>query len=116
VGDAADKTPMSLSLTQATFDPSRRLDLLGQFEAMVGEVLRLRARGSEGVEIARAQGAADGFARALTTLGIASDADLLKAAQAARRGGVGPATRVLEVTDSSAELLDRGRSAARVVA
>lgn len=113
---------MSLSLTQAAFDPSRRLVLLGQFESMVGEVIRLRAHGSDGVTIARAQGAADGFARALVTSGLASDAELLAAAQAARRGGAGPATRAIEVVESAATLIDVGRagrsseSVARVVA
>jgi hypothetical protein len=100
---------MSLSLSQATFDPSRRLVLLGQFESMVGEVVRLRTHGSDGVEIARAQGAADGFARALISSGIASDADLLQAAQAARRGGAGPATRTIEATESAATLIDSRR-------
>gem|GEM_PF-2069775 len=104
---------MAKNLSSMTFEPSRRLDLLAEFESLVGEVVRLRNRGSPGTDIARAQGAADGFARAISTLGLATDADLLLCAQQARRGGAGPATRKIDLTDSGAELIVPSRPAVR---
>lgn len=106
---------MAKNLSPVTFEPSRRLELLAEFESLVGEVVRLRVRGSPGTDIARAQGAADGFARAISTLGLATDADLLLCAQRARRGGAGPATRRVDLTESSAELIAPSRPAIRAL-
>ena len=115
-GGRLPKTAMTKHLSESTFESSRRLDLLAEFESLVGAVIRLRGCGSAGTDIARAQGAADGFARAITTLGLVSDADLLEAAQKARRGGTGPATRSIDLSDSGAELIVPSRPPVRVAA
>lgn len=95
---------MAKSPAEPSFEPTRPLELLAQFESLVGEVIRLCAQGSAGVDVARAQGAADGFARALVTAGLASEKDLLRVAQSARRGGA-PGTRSLAPQQDTAELL-----------
>jgi len=107
---------MAKSPSLASFEPTRASELMAAFTSLVGEVIRLRREGSAGVDIARAQGAADGFARALTSAGLASERDLLRAAQAARHGGTGPATRSMELIDSEAELVDARPSHVRAIA
>jgi hypothetical protein len=104
---------MANSPTFATFEATTQAGLLAEFEALVGEVIRLRTLGCTGVELVRAQGAADGFAQALTAAGLVSDRDLLLAAQSARRGGSSALVRILETSDSSAELLEERRSVTR---
>jgi len=91
----------------SSFEPQTAADLLAQYESLALAVVHLRCHGSTGTEIARAQGAVDGFGRALLTAGLASERDLLLAAQSARRGGSGPATRVLVAADGAELTLRR---------
>lgn len=104
---------MANSATIASFESTGAADLLAEYQGLVGEVIRLRTLGCTGAELAHAQGAADGFAQALTASGLVSDRELLHAAQTARRGEGVSGVRPLETCDSSAELLEERRSVAR---
>lgn len=59
-------------------------DSLKKLRGLVAELYEMRYTGDDAVRIARAQGVADGYMRALSDLGIASDAELLSVVSGAR--------------------------------
>lgn len=79
-----------------TLTPSKN-QLLEHLRVMLRDVFRLRNEGAAYAKLARAQGQADGYMRALLDAGVADQKQLLKLVSDERRAVDGPGSAPLEV-------------------
>jgi hypothetical protein len=73
-----------------------KVEVLGELQSMLRDVLAASAAGAAQGRIARAHGYVDGYMRALLDLQVASRAELLQIVAAERERASGPAMRVLD--------------------
>jgi len=73
-----------------------KVEVLGELQSMLRDVLAASAAGATQARIARAHGYVDGYMRALLDLGFASRAELLQLVAAERERVSGPAMRVID--------------------
>lgn len=69
--------------------------LIQALRALLNEAIELHQRGAAGARLGRAQGAADGYMRALLDLGVCSDKELLRVVAEQRARRLGPASGAL---------------------
>jgi hypothetical protein len=75
--------------------PSAKSEMLSTLRALLRDALKLQAEGAGCLRLGRAQGAADGFMRALIEAGVAPSSEVLAIVAEERVARSGPATGML---------------------
>jgi len=81
----------------------RKSEMLAELRRMLNEALSLQATGSSYAKLAKAQGAVDGYMRALLDSSVATKQELLELVAAERARVNGPATREM-LLDAAQEI------------
>jgi hypothetical protein len=74
-----------------------KAEMLAHLRSLLTDVFRLRTQGAAYAKLARAQGCADGYMRAMIDAGLATQRDLLIFVAEQRRIIDGPATEELDI-------------------
>lgn len=82
---------------------ARKVEMLAELKRLLNEAFTAQAAGAGYSKLARAQGAVDGYMRALLDSGVATKQELLEIVAAERTRINGPATREL-LLDTAAEI------------
>lgn len=81
----------------------RKSEMLAELQQMLNEALSLQAAGTGYSKLAKAQGAVDGYMRALLDSGMATKQELLELVASERARVNGPATREM-LLDAAQEI------------
>ncbi|MDI1436639.1 MULTISPECIES: hypothetical protein [Polyangium] len=81
----------------------RKSEMLAELKQMLNEALRAQSAGASHTKLAKAQGAVDGYMRALLDSGVATKQELLELVAAERARVNGPATREM-LLETAAEI------------
>jgi hypothetical protein len=81
----------------------RKGEMLAELKQMLNEALSAQAAGSSYTKLAKAQGAVDGYMRAMLDSGLATKQELLELVAAERARVNGPATREM-LLETAAEI------------
>ncbi|MDI3286384.1 hypothetical protein [Polyangium sp. 15x6] len=81
----------------------RKSEMLAELKQMLNEALRAQSAGESYTKLAKAQGAVDGYMRALLDSGVATKQELLELVASERARVNGPATREM-LLETAAEI------------
>jgi hypothetical protein len=81
----------------------RKSEMLAELKQMLNEALRVQSAGASYAKLAKAQGAVDGYMRALLDSGVATKQELLELVASERARVNGPATREM-LLETAAEI------------